>query len=87
MASEHYCIVRIDLQGFVADMGTTFEGLTISQVEGGWRVVLRAREHGGTAVYAIGEIDDLWDDVGELFNHFARVGGAAVWRYDKYRNE
>lgn len=76
--------LKLDLKGLSFELGVTFRGLTISENENGYHIILRAYLRNGAPVYAINDAEDPAEGLQDLFDVLENRGGSGLWRKDKF---
>lgn len=76
--------IIIDPHGFVFDTDHTFRGLTISEKDGGWNIIIRGRSRAGAPVYAMTHSDDPQHGLDILWDALAAGNGHTLWRVDRF---
>lgn len=84
MAPNHTLAVRLSEKEFVYRTGVRFRGLTISQTEKGFNVVVRGFKRDRTPVYALVQHDDAVTGLEILVGLLAGKGGERMWHRDKF---
>jgi hypothetical protein len=74
----------LDPHGFVFDTEHTFRGLTISEKDNGYNIILRAYSRDGSAVYAMTHADDPQWGLECLWEAILKGNGYTLWRPDRF---
>jgi hypothetical protein len=74
----------LDPQEFAFQTGLAFRGLTLSQSPNGWNIIVRAYHKHDGPVYAMTQHADILEGLAGLLSALSSVGGAKLWRHDKY---
>lgn len=84
MASNHTLALRLSQKEFVYRTGVSFRGLTISQTEKGFNVVIRGLRNGGTPVYSLVQHSDPVTALEILVSSLSGRDGPSLWHHDRY---
>lgn len=85
--ANHTLGLTLSRKAFIFDTGVSFRGLTISQTEKGFNIVLRGLKRDGAPVYAMLSHTDPQEGLQALYKCLTDRQGATWWRHDKfYRN-
>lgn len=84
MSKSNAFTMGVDLQHFAFETETTFRGLTISQKEDGWNIVVRATDKNGSQIYAIVQHEDINVGLAELASALASKDAHYFWRLDTW---
>lgn len=84
MASNHTLAVRLSEKEFAYRTGVSFRGLTISQTETGWNVVVRGFSREGAPVYSLVQHTDAVTALEILVQSLSGRDGPALWHKDKF---
>lgn len=81
---EKGLVLALDPQEFAHLTGQSFRGLTVSERDSGFNIILRAYGRKQQAIYAMLSSDHPVDGLLQLLNALSGKGGEALWRVDKY---
>lgn len=77
-------LFALDPHEFAYVTGQVFRGLTISERESGFNIILRAYNRKNQAIYAMMSAEHPVDGLLALLNALSGKGGESLWRMDKY---
>lgn len=76
--------ITFDEQEFAFLTGLTFRGLTISEGDPWWTLVLRARRRDGEPVYCMTTAPNIGEGFHDLLDMLGSRDGEKLWRHDRY---
>jgi hypothetical protein len=77
--------ITLDEREFAVLTGFRFDGLSIGEKDGAWKVTIKARDWDGRPFYAVTVCTEVPEGLAALLGALAGRDGHGVWREDKYR--
>lgn len=84
MTLNHTLDLRLSEKEFAYRTGVSFRGLTISQTETGWNVIIRGFKRDHTPVYSIFQHHDPVTALEMLVGALGGKAGPRMWHKDKF---